>query len=69
MQFIVKSDKLYNKSSMELEGYSWPTCSKQPQLVNRRIGVVNKFHRRRRRDRRAVAKFSKSRVWELPKFP
>ena len=26
---------------MELEGYSWPTCSKQPQLVDCRIGVVN----------------------------
>jgi len=31
---------------MELEGYSWPTCSKQPQLVDCRIGVVNKLDRR-----------------------
>ena len=39
--------KLYNKLttnySMELEGYSWPTCSKQPQLVDCRVGVVNKL--------------------------
>ena len=35
---------------MELEGYSWPTCSKQPRLVDCRIdlGVVNKLDRRRR---------------------
>jgi len=32
-----------------LEGYSWPTCSKQPRLVDCPIGVVNKLHRRRRR--------------------
>jgi len=32
---------------MELEGYSWPTCSKQPRLVDCRIGVVNKLDRRR----------------------
>jgi len=58
---------------MELKGYSWPTCSKQPRLVNCRIGVVNKLACRRRRrrrrvlltrDRLAVAKFSKSRVWD-----
>jgi len=33
----------------ELEGYSWRTCSKQPRLVDCRIGVVNKLDRRRRR--------------------
>ena len=38
---------------MELESYSWPTCSKQPRLVDCRIyvGVVNKLDRRRRRQR------------------
>ena len=36
--------------AMELEGYSWSTCSKQPRLVNCRTGVVNKLDRRRRRD-------------------
>ena len=35
---------------MELEGCSWPTCSKQPRL-DCRIGVVNKLDRRRRRRR------------------
>jgi len=34
---------------MQLEGYSRPTCSKQPRLVDCRIGVVNKLYRRRRR--------------------
>jgi len=34
---------------IELEGYSWQTCSKQPRLVDCRIGVVNKLGRRRRR--------------------
>jgi len=33
--------------AMELEGYSWPTCSKQPRLVDCRTGVVNKLDRRR----------------------
>jgi len=33
---------------MELEGYNSPTCSKQPRLVDCRIGVVNKLDRRRR---------------------
>ena len=47
---------------MELEGHSWSTCSQQPRLANCRIGVVNKLHRRRQRDRLAVAKFSKSGV-------
>jgi len=28
---------------MELEGYSWSTCSKQPRLVDCRMGVVNKL--------------------------
>ena len=28
---------------MELEGYSWATCSKQPRLVDCRMGVVNKL--------------------------
>jgi len=35
----------------ELEGYSWPTCSKQPRLVDCLVGVVNKLDRRRRRRR------------------
>jgi len=39
----------YTTSRMELEGYSWSTCSKQPRLVDCRIGVVNKLDRRRRR--------------------
>jgi len=38
-------------AAMELEGYSWSTCSKQPRLVDCRIGVVNKLDRRRRRRR------------------
>jgi len=37
---------------IELEGYSWPTSSKQPRIVDCRIGVVNKL----------VAKFFKSGV-------
>jgi len=32
---------------MKLEGYSSPTCGKQPRLVDCRIGVVNKLDRRR----------------------
>jgi len=36
---------------MELEGYSWLTSSKQPRLVDCRIGVVNKLDCRRRRRR------------------
>jgi len=36
---------------MELDGYSWSTCSKQTRLVDCRIGVVNKLDRRRRRRR------------------
>ena len=45
-------NKLFNRSTTnrtELEGYSWATCSKQPRLVDCRIGVVNKLDRRRRR--------------------
>ena len=34
---------------VELERYSRSTCSKQPRLVDCRIGVVNKLDRRRRR--------------------
>jgi len=34
---------------IELEGYSWSTCNKQPRLIDCRIGVVNKLDRRRRR--------------------
>ena len=45
----------------ELEGYSWPTCSKQPRLIDCRIGVVNKLDHRDRVDKK-MAKFSKSRV-------
>jgi len=38
-------NQLYDK------GYSWPTCSKQPRVVDCRMamGVVNKLYRRRRR--------------------
>ena len=36
---------------MESEGYSWPTCSKQPRLVDCHTGVVNKLDRRRRQRR------------------
>ena len=42
--------KLRNKTRkievMELEGHSWPTCSKQPRRMNI-VGVVNKLHRQR----------------------
>jgi len=34
--------------AMELESYSWGTCSKQPQLVDCHIDVVNKLDRRQR---------------------
>jgi len=30
---------------MELEGYSWPTTSKQPRLVDCRISVIDKLDR------------------------
>jgi len=39
---------------MKLEGCSSLTCSKQPRLVDCRIGVVNKLDRRRRRRRRVL---------------
>jgi len=66
---------LYNKSTTNrnngvIEGYSWPTCSKQPRLVDCRIGVVNKLDRRRRQrrvlltNRLSMVKFSKSGVWD-----
>ena len=56
---------------MELDGYSRPTCSKQPRLVSWRIGVVSKLHRWWwyddefcwQHDRLAVAKFAKSWAW------
>jgi len=53
----------------ELEGYSWPTCSKQPRLVDCPIGVVNKLDRRRRRRvlltmrSTCCGEFFKSGVW------
>jgi len=28
---------------LELEGYSWPMCSKQPRLVDCCIGIINKL--------------------------
>ena len=34
----------YQTEVMELDGYSWPTCSKQPQHIGRR-SVVNKLDR------------------------
>ena len=50
---------------MELEGCSWPTCSKQPRLVDRRIGVVNNDDEFCwQRDRLAAVKISKSEVWD-----
>jgi len=48
---------------MELEGYSWPTCSKQTRLANCHTGVVNKLDCRRPQSKRLpLAKFSKSGV-------
>ena len=52
------------RAVVELERYSWPTCSKESRRV---VGVANKLRRRRIlsiRDRLAVAKFSKPRVWD-----
>ena len=46
----------------ELEGYSWPTCSKQPRLIDCRIGVVNKLDHRDRVDK-------KWRNFLSPEFP
>ena len=34
-------------AAVEIEGYSWSTCSKQPRLIDCRIGVVNKLDCRR----------------------
>jgi len=48
-QNLVNSTDKSATNRMELECYSWPTCSKQPRLVDCRIGVVNKLGRRRRR--------------------
>ena len=51
-------NKLYNNpqqiAMMELEGYSWLTCSKQSRLVDCRTDVVNKLECRRRRRRREL---------------
>jgi len=70
---------LYNKStanrSIELQGYSWPTSSKQPWLVDSRWLLTTKRNVMRyvdddddnfcwQRDRLAVEKFSKSGVWD-----
>jgi len=47
-------NKLYNKFTTNRgdgEGDRSPSCSKQPQLVDCRIGVINKLDRRRRRPR------------------
>jgi len=39
---VVSLQKIHNKSHvMELEGRSWPSCSKQPRLVDCRIGVIS----------------------------
>ena len=45
-QNLVNSTDKSATNRMELECYSWPTCSKQPRLVDCRIGVVNKLDRR-----------------------
>ena len=50
---------------MKLEGYSWPTCIKQPRLVDCRIGVVNKLDRRRRRRRRVLLATRSTRRGEI----
>ena len=36
---------------IDLEGYSWSTCSKQPPLADCRIGIVNKLDRQWRQQR------------------
>jgi len=65
---------------MELDGYRWPTCSKQPRLVDCRIGVVNRLDRRRiLLTMRSTCRAKFSRLWnkvpegctlilEIPKF-
>ena len=75
-------NKLYDKSTANrsngIRGLQLTDCSKQPRLVDCRIGVVNKLDRPRRR--LAVAKCFKSGVWDkvpeartlilkIPKFP
>ena len=58
---------------MELKGYSWPTCSKQPRLVDYCIGlhiaIVNKLDRRRRRRGVLLKTRSTYRGHIFPKFP
>ena len=58
---------------MELKGYSWPTCSKQPRLVDYCIGlhiaIINKLDRRRRRRRVLLKTRSTYRGHVFPKFP
>ena len=53
---------------MELESYSWSTCRKLSRLVDCRVGVVDKLDDDDefcwQRDRLAVAKFSKTGVWD-----
>ena len=53
---------------MQTDGYSWPTCSKQPRLVDCQIGIINKLDRQQQFrwqcDQLAVTKFSKSKVWD-----
>ena len=50
---------------IKLEGYSWPTCSKQPRLVDCRIGVGNKLDRRRRRRVLLTTRSTcRDRVWD-----
>jgi len=52
---------------MELKGYSWLTCSKQPWLIDCCIAIIHKLYHWRqefcwRHDQLAMAKFSKSGV-------
>ena len=50
---------------VELEGYSWPMCSKQPRLVDKVSATRSTFDEFCwQRNRLAVAKFSKPRVWD-----
>ena len=68
-------NKSYNKSTtnrelMQLEDYSWPTVySEQPRRIDRRrcrqqARPSTSFVVCRQQDRLAVAKFSKSKVWD-----
>ena len=57
---------------MELKGYSWLTCSKQPWLIDCCIAIIHKLDQWRQEfcwqhDQLAMAKFSKSGV--LDKVP